>query len=73
MSSDDGLWADLEAAPYNMWAGEPITGLWCPICNLPSGWKLGFDSDPNAADPGLLIYGCGDNEDHGSAVDGADR
>lgn len=70
--TDDDMWADLEAAPLNFWMGEPVTALWCPICNLPSGWKLTFSTDPHDPEPGWL-YGCEDNKRHGRAVADANR
>lgn len=66
--TDDDMWADLEAAPLNIWLGDPTAGLWCPICNLPSGWKVPMSSDPHDPEPGWM-YGCGeDGKRHGNAV-----
>lgn len=28
------------AVVLNLWVGEPEVGLWCPKCNLPSGYRV---------------------------------
>lgn len=28
------------AVVLNLWLGEPEVGLWCPKCNLPSGYRV---------------------------------
>lgn len=68
----DDLWDDFAAAPVNFWLGDPVAALWCPVCKLPSGWKLSFSSDPHDPAPGWL-YGCEDVKGHAEAVRDEDR
>jgi hypothetical protein len=66
--TDDDMWADLESAPLNIWVGwSTVTGLWCPTCNLPTGVKLSFSSDPYDPEPGWS-YVCGEDRTHNRAV-----
>lgn len=53
----DDLWADFDAAPLNLWIGQPTTGHWCETCQLPSALRFPLSFDP-AASTGSWIDRC---------------
>jgi hypothetical protein len=59
----DEMWAEIEAKEVRLWVGEPVTGLWCPTCLLPSGYKAPISRDP--AEPSdTWMSGCVTDKTH---------
>ena len=63
MPSPDDAWAELEANEVRLFIGEPVVGLWCPTCALPSGWQAPVQRD-STDEPGMWLTGCVEDEGH---------
>lgn len=63
MSDPDSAeaWAEIEAKELRLFIGDPVVGLWCPTCLLPSAWQAPVRRDPTE-EPGSWVTGC--TEEH---------
>jgi hypothetical protein len=66
MTGDVGspeFWSAIEDQTVTLQIGEPTWGLWCPDCNLSTGWWAPIDRDP-AQPSGSWLVGCDENHEH---------
>lgn len=53
----------LEANEIRLFIGEPVLGLWCPICLLPNAWQAPVRRYPAEA-PTSWVGGCTEKTTH---------
>jgi hypothetical protein len=56
VTEDD--WAEIEARELRLWVGEPVTGIWCPACELPSVIRIPVERDPGQPTGGVWFERC---------------